>query len=337
MTCACTGIDLISPVVIAVDAAMTRNSTPTTIEAAVAASSSKSNRNGAAMKRMPMAYSRTPCTKAGTGPFLNMGPSYPLGPRPSAAPRRRSAEEDLGSLEQPAVEQLGLGERLRERHALDLRAAQRDHLPEVALVGRVDRLDPEAGAEHAVVGDRRAAALDVAEDRHPRLEAGPLLDLALELDRDPAEADVAERVGRLELRLQAAVLRRRALGDHDDREVAPARVAAAQPLADLLDVERVLGDEHDVGAAGQARVGGDPARVPTHDLDHDHTVVRLRRRVQAVDRLRRDLHPRLEAEGEVGAREVVVDRLGDTDDVHPLLRQLARHAERVLAADRDQR
>ena len=136
---------------------------------------------------------------------------------------------------------------------------------------------------------------------------------------------------------QVAVLRRRALGDDHDREVAPLRVAPAQPLAHLVDVERPLGHQHDVGAAGQPAVGGDPAGVPAHHLDHDHAVVRLGGRVQAVDRVRGDLHRGLEAEREVGAGQVVVDRLRDADDVHARLRQLARDAERVLAADRDQR
>ena len=117
--------------------------------------------------------------------------------------------------------------------------------------------------------------------------------------------------------MQPAVLRRRALGDDDDREAAALGVAAAQAVADLLDVERPLGDEDDVGAAGEAAVGGDPARVAAHDLDDDDAVVRLRRRVQAVDRVRGDLHRGLEAEREVRAREVVVDRLGDADDGTP--------------------
>ena len=199
-------------------------------------------------------------------------------------------------------------------------------------------LHAEARRQHAVVGGRRAAALDVAEDRHTRLEAGALLDLALELDRDAAEARVAERVGLAAGRRDAAaVARHRALGDDDDRERRPARVAALDALADLVDVERALGDEDDVGAAGDAAVGRDPARVAAHDLDDDDAVVRLRGRVQAVDRVGGDLHRGVEAEGDVGAGEVVVDRLGDADHRHAVGRQPARDAERVLAADRDQR
>ena len=76
------------------------------------------------------------------------------------------------------------------------------------------------------------------------------------------------------------------------------------------------GIEDDVGATGETRVGRDPAGVPTHDLDHHHAVVALGRRVQAIDRVGRDLHCRVEPEREVGRREIVVDRLRDTHDLH---------------------
>ena len=48
--------------------------------------------------------------------------------------------------------------------------------------------------------------------------------------------------------------------------------------------------------------------MAAHHLDDDHAIVRLRRRVQAIDRVGRDLHRGLEAAREVGAVEVVVDR-----------------------------
>src|SRR3954454_3101735 len=311
------------PVRQCVEAATMRSSTPTTIEIAFGASSSKLKRNGAAMNRIAARYSMIPCTNAGTGPCLNTGGTLP--------------EEDRRGLEEPRVEELRLGERLVERDELDLRPAQRRHPAEVAPVRGLRRGDAEARPEHAIVGQRRAPALHVAEDRHPRLVAGALLDLALERDRDAAEPLVAEGVLRAaELRLDLAVLRHRALRDDDDRERPPVLVAVADAVADLLDVERPLRDEDHVGAAGDAGIAGDPARVPPHHLDDDHAVVRLRRGVQAVDRIGGDLHGGLEAEGEVGAGEIVVDRLRDPDDVDAVVGQAPRDAERVLAADRDQ-
>src|SRR3712207_5898658 len=110
-----------SPVRHAVDEATISTTTPTITDTAVATSSSKEKMNGAAMKRIAARYSITPWTKAGTGPCRNMA--------------RTLAEEHLGRLEQARVEQLGLGERLVERHELDLRAAQGDHAAELAAVG----------------------------------------------------------------------------------------------------------------------------------------------------------------------------------------------------------
>ncbi len=81
----------------------------------------------------------------------------------------------------------------------------------------------------------------------------------------------------------------------------------------------------------------DPAGVPAHHLDDEDAVVGLGGGVQPVDGLGRDVDRGVEAEGEVGAGEVVVDRLGDADDVHAEVGELGGDAEGVLAADRDQR
>ena len=84
-------------------------------------------------------------------------------------------------------------------------------------------------------------------------------------------------------------------------------------------------------------VQGDPAGVPAHHLDDEHPVVGLGGGVQPVDRLGGDVDRGVEAEGEVGAGEVVVDGLRDADDVDAEVGELGGHAEGVLAADRDQR
>ena len=107
-------------------------------------------------------------------------------------------------------------------------------------------------------------------------------------------------------------------------------------LADLLDVEGHLGDQDHVGAARHAGVQRDPPGVPAHHLDDEGPVVRLRGRVQPVDGLHRDVDRGVEAEGEVGGVEVVVDGLRYADDVHAVLVQLGGDAEGVLTADGDQ-
>ncbi len=148
---------------------------------------------------------------------------------------------------------------------------------------------------------------------------------------------MAELVGLVRLHGHRPRNRRRALRDHHDRERRPAAVAVQDLVAHLVDVERLLGDEDDVGTAGETRVQRDPAGMAAHDLAHHHAVVALGGGVQAVDRVRRDLHRGVEAERHVGRGEVVVDRLGDAHDVHALGAQLRGDTERVLATDRDQR
>ena len=129
-----------------------------------------------------------------------------------------------------------------------------------------------------------------------------------------------------------------ALADDHDREVLAARVPFPDRLRDLLEVDGDLGDEDHVGSAGDAAHHRDPAGVAAHHLDDHDAVVGFGRRVEAVDRLGCDEHGRVEAERVVRAREVVVDRLRDSDHRQLMLCvQARRDAERVLAADRDER
>ena len=74
---------------------------------------------------------------------------------------------------------------------------------------------------------------------------------------------------------------------------------------------------------------GDPAGVAAHHLDDQHPVVAVGGRVQAVDRLHRDVDRGVEAEGVVGGAEVVVDRLRHADDRHAVLGVQARGGARA--------
>ncbi|MNX90407.1 hypothetical protein D3C86_1224530 [compost metagenome] len=108
-------------------------------------------------------------------------------------------------------------------------------------------------------------------------------------------------------------------------------------MGQLLHVEGDLGDQDDVDRAGHARLEGDPARGAAHDLEDHHPVVALGGGEQLVDGLGGRGHRRVEAEGLVRRVEVVVDGLGDADQVHALLGQVVPDAEGAVAADEDQR
>src|SRR6478752_1835846 len=159
--------------------------------------------------------------------------------------------------EQVGLDRLEGADGVRDGHPLDAALLEGDHLAPGPVEGGLDSGDPETRAEHAVEGDGRAAALDVAEGGHAALDAGAALDLAGEDRADATEDLVAVLVDLGRRDLHRPLLRRRALGDDDDRGEAALLVPVHDPLADLVDVEGLLGRQDDRRPTGQARPHGD--------------------------------------------------------------------------------
>ena len=149
------------------------------------------------------------------------------------------AEERLGDGVVLGRHGAQLRDRVAERHQLDpaSRAAPAS-CPSAARARRRSRprrtASPARGRTRSGVPPRWMWPSTVARVSKPVRS----LDLALEPLADAAEALVAELVLGAVDHLERALLGRRALGDDDDREVAPARVAAPDQPADLVDVER---------------------------------------------------------------------------------------------------
>src|SRR5690349_13370788 len=62
----------------------------------------------------------------------------------------------------------------------------------------------------------------------------------------------------------------RAFGDHDNCMLPRAGCCRPQLVRHPADVERNFGNEDSVRLAGNARVQGDPTRVPAHNFDNDN-------------------------------------------------------------------
>ena len=77
--------------------------------------------------------------------------------------------------------------------------------------------------------------------------------------------------------------------------------------------------------------------VAPHDLEHHDPVVRLGRGVQPVDRLGGDAERSVEADADVGAADIVVDRLGHRDHRETGIGQSPGGDQRAVAADGHQR
>src|SRR5208283_5006613 len=201
----------------------------------------------------------------------------------------------------------------RQRDGNNLVPPQRGHLPEFGAVHHVDGAQSVARGQHAVVSGGRSAALDVAEHYRARLEAGPLFDLARHGRADTAQPNMPELIApRLQGRFTVFLVtigKLRAFSYHHDAEISSAVAALTNQLRHLVNIERNFGDQYDVGATSDAAVGCDPTGGASHHLDHDHAIVRLGRGMHAVDGFGSYIYSRVEAEGEVGAGQVVVDGL----------------------------
>ena len=123
-----------------------------------------------------------------------------------------------------------------------------------------------------------------------------------------------------------------ALGHGDYGEVAPVLAAVLDGRGDLFDVVGYLGNEHYVGAGGDAGVERQPAGVAAHELDHEHAAVRARSGMDVVDDVRGDVDGALEAEGGVRAPDVVVDGLGQGNDIHTGVHEQLRALLSAVAA-----
>ena len=75
-----------------------------------------------------------------------------------------------------------------------------------------------------------------------------------------------------------------------------------------------------------------PAGIAAHDFEHHHAVVALRGGAQAVQRVGGAGDGGIEAEGEGGGFEVVVNGLGHADDGDAVFEELLRGAQRAVAA-----
>ena len=123
----------------------------------------------------------------------------------------------------------------------------------------------------------------------------------------------------------------------DDDEVLLAGGDGLLHTLDDVDVEVVLelGDKDTGRTDGNAGVKGDVPRLSSHDLDDRAAAVGLGRVSNHVDHLHDGVHRGVEADGEVGTGDVVVDGAGDADTVDAFAGQGLGTAEGTVTADDD--
>ena len=166
--------------------------------------------------------------------------------------RPGSAEEHGCSLEEAAVDRLQIGHALLDRDAHDLGSAQRHHLAEVGVVRRVDGLDAEPCGQDAIerVGLPPRCTWPSASCALRSRSAARSRRRGVDRSR-PGAHDRSRRSRRSAP--PSCLPSGGAFGGDDDGEVRALLVAMHEAVADLVDVERLFGNQDDVGAAGHAR------------------------------------------------------------------------------------
>src|SRR5258708_11711611 len=207
-------------------------------------------------------------------------------------------------------------------------------------MNHVNRAQSIARRQNAVEGGGRAATLDVSEYDRTGLEAGALFNFTVQNISDAAEFGVAELVlpHVLQDRAASALLLRelRPFGDNHDGKITSAFVALPDRFCHLDNVERPLWNENDVGAAGNAAIQCDPACIAPHHF-HDHDpVVSLGGSVEAVNRFAHSVARGVKSKCKIGAAQIVVDSLGDSDTLDPCFVELLRDRKRIVTANRNQ-
>ena len=166
--------------------------------------------------------------------------------------------------------------------------------------------------------------------------AGDPLNIVPQPFGDTTQATILPRQRRADDRLHSP-LGLRAFGDHHNTEATSGRIAVHDLLTDFINLPCDFGNQDHVGRARHTSVQRDKSGIATHDFQHHHTVVRLRRRVQLVDRFHGRVDGRVETERRHRAGDVVVDRLRHADHAHALGGELRSNLQRPVAADRDDR
>src|SRR3989454_12568679 len=155
-----------------------------------------------------------------TGALINRLSASSRNSRLRNVSQRFLSEKDRRVIKNFGIEQL-LIERLFDWHGHDFRAAEGSHVTELFFADQLDGFDTEPGCKNPVVGCRRAAALDVAENGHPGFDSGLVFDLFSKPVPNSAKLGVTELIDVTAFRENLmGFVGRSAFGNHNDGKLA---------------------------------------------------------------------------------------------------------------------
>src|SRR6185295_1049580 len=100
--------------------------------------------------------------------------------------------------------------------------------------------------------------------------------------------------------------------------------------------KRVFRDQYHVRLARDSRPQRQMSRMSPHHFDDLYPTMRSCRRARSFKHFRDVTERRIESECVIRSREILIDRLGNTDYAHALLRETCSNTECVFTAARNE-
>src|SRR5215213_223635 len=163
---------------------------------------------------------------------------------------------------------------------------------------------------------------------------------------DAPESHVSKGITTIVQRYQLVTFCTRTFSNHDhgiawQLRSSSQRIDLAESRAEQLEnspvSERMFRDEDHVRLSRDSRPEREMSGVPAHHLDHLHPTMRARRCARSFEHFRDVSQRRVKTECVIGAGEIFINRLGNTNNAHALLRETGSNTERVFAAAGNER
>ena len=161
----------------------------------------------------------------------------------------------------------------------------------------------------------------MSRNSHTHICAGPLHNLFCQLIRYRRILIICQFIFIFLLGQSSIFLGDRTLCYCQDRESFFRFVSLLNRFADFINIIRNLRDQHDICTACNTCMKCQPSYFMSHNFHNKYTTVRSCCGMDTVNTVRCDINCTLESKGHVGTPDIIIDGLGEMDDIESLFTQ----------------
>ena len=172
--------------------------------------------------------------------------------------------------------------RIGDRNVSNLIILIADHRTEVPFIRQLNRFDTKTRAQSSVQRSWRAAALQMSEHTRSRFFSSSFGNFARNHIPDPTEPKFAAVDVAFDL---LTIFWTRAFSDDDERAEPARSVAFFYRVRNFSVIERDLGNQNNIGPAGNSAMKRNPTGVAPHHFNNHHALVTRCRGMQTIERI----------------------------------------------------